>query len=308
MGESRRVLVLGEPDDEHALHVKDTLTAAGHIARILHTGRFPSDLSLSYRPQSNSAVIEFPDGEALDWSDVYSVYWRQYSGVGACGLSDDEQAYIAENDSRSLIESMLLSLPGRWVNSYRAWRLHQTKPAQLARVCSLGLDDALNMPPTLLTNSPCELREFADSAGQCIFKPVQGGAHTRVLTPDHLSDENLGSLRHAPVTVQQYVEGTDIRVFVAGSKVMACRIETDALDFREDPNVRIDPHSLSRPVSDACRRIARSLHLVWTGIDLRLTEKGEYFFFEANPSPMFLGFESRCGLPLTEALVDLLVG
>ena len=88
---------------------------------------------------------------------------------------------------------------------------------------------------------------------------------------------------------------------------MACRIETDALDFREDPNVKIDPHALSREVADACIRIARALNLIWTGIDLRLTEKGEYFFFEANPSPMFMGFESRCRLPLTETLIDLLV-
>ena len=31
------------------------------------------------------------------------------------------------------------------------------------------------------------------------------------------------------------------------------------------------------------------------------------YFLEANPSPMFLGFESRCGLPITEALVELLL-
>jgi len=30
-------------------------------------------------------------------------------------------------------------------------------------------------------------------------------------------------------------------------------------------------------------------------------------FLEANPSPMFLGFEERTGLPLTESLTELLV-
>jgi len=308
MGQARFVLILAEPDDEHALHIGGRLTDAGHRTRVLNTADFPSDLSLSYRPETNWAQIEFPGSDTLDWSEVHSVYWRQYAGVGPSVLPDAEQAFIAENDSRSLVESMLGSLPGRWINSYRAWCLHQVKPAQLARVCGLGLAPALKVPHTLLTNSPGELKDFVDSVGRCIFKPVQGGAHTRVLTPDHLSDENLENLRHAPVTVQQYVEGVDIRVFIAGEKVMACRLDTDALDFREDPNVRIDPHALSEEVSDACRRIARALHLLWTGIDLRLTADGQYFFFEANPSPMFLGFESRCGLPLTDALVDLLVG
>ena len=43
------------------------------------------------------------------------------------------------------------------------------------------------------------------------------------------------------------------------------------------------------------------------GIDLRLTPEGRYVFLEANPSPMFLGFEARAGLPLTDALVALLL-
>jgi len=57
-----------------------------------------------------------------------------------------------------------------------------------------------------------------------------------------------------------------------------------------------------------CLRIARALDLLWTGIDLRLTPEGLYVFLEANPSPMFLGFERQTGLPLTESLATLLVG
>ncbi len=51
---------------------------------------------------------------------------------------------------------------------------------------------------------------------------------------------------------------------------------------------------------------ARALDLLWTGIDLRLTPEGDYVFLEANPSPMFLGFERQTGLPLTESLAHLL--
>ena len=50
------------------------------------------------------------------------------------------------------------------------------------------------------------------------------------------------------------------------------------------------------------------LHLCWTGIDLRLGPDGRYVFLEANPSPMFMGFEARSGLKLTDALGDLLLG
>jgi len=307
MGRKRFVLILADPDDEHALYVQGLLADERHVVRILDTSRFPSDYALSYGPQSNSARIEFADGPTLDWSDIHSIYWRQYTGVGVSTLPDAEQADIAENDSRSLVESMLFALPGKWINSYRAWRMHQVKPAQLAKVCSLHLDPDIKIPRTVLTNSPRELKAFAKSVGQCIFKPVQGGAHTRMLTRTYLSGKRLENLKHAPITVQQHIPGTDIRVFVAGRKVMACRIESDKLDFRQDPDPKIAPHALNAEVTDACRRIARALNLDWTGIDLRLTEKGEYYFFEANPSPMFMGFESRCRLPLTESLIDLLV-
>ena len=44
-----------------------------------------------------------------------------------------------------------------------------------------------------------------------------------------------------------------------------------------------------------------------SGIDFRRTPEGQYFFLEANPSPMFLGFQRRADLPLTERLIALLV-
>ena len=65
-------------------------------------------------------------------------------------------------------------------------------------------------------------------------------------------------------------------------------------------------HRLPDAMLDACRQIAKRLGLVWTGIDFRLSTAGEYVFLEANPSPMFIGFEEQTGLPLTDALANLL--
>lgn len=139
-----------------------------------------------------------------------------------------------------------------------------------------------------------------------MFKPVQGGAHTRPVTPDHLTDENLLTLTVAPVTLQEEVPGTNVRVFVAGQRVMACDIRTGELDYREDPDPEIVAIALRSEVEDQSRRIAAALDLVWTGIDFRLTPEGRYVFLEANPSPMFMGFEQRTGLPLSESLAAVL--
>jgi glutathione synthase/RimK-type ligase-like ATP-grasp enzyme len=110
------------------------------------------------------------------------------------------------------------------------------------------------------------------------------------------------------VTLQEEVVGTNIRAFVAGRRVLACEVRTETIDFRDTDDPQILKHALPDEVAARCLQIAATLDLFWTGIDLRLTPEGRYIFLEANPSPMFLGFESRCGLPLTESLSALLTG
>ena len=109
------------------------------------------------------------------------------------------------------------------------------------------------------------------------------------------------------MTLQEEVPGTNIRVFVAGQRVLPCEVRTESLDFRDDQDPVIVKHDLPADVTEWCLKAARALDLLWTGIDLRRTPEGKYVFLEANPSPMFMGFESRCGLPLTDALAALLM-
>ncbi len=297
------VLILGNDLDEHARHVHADLSTRGASVEFLDTQRFPAELQILHDPAAGGGTIRFPNGRVLDFAEVESVYWRSYGGVGAAELPDAEQAFIAANDARSLLESLLLCLPARWVNGLAGYRWHQTKPAALARVAALGV----SVPATIVTNDPQAVLAFADRHERCIFKPVQGGAHTERVTRQHLAEQNLSSLAVAPVTIQEEIPGTDVRVFVAGERVLACEIRTDVLDFRNDPSAEIVAIDLPGEVSDICRRIAAALDLVWTGIDLRRTPDGRHVFLEANPSPMFLGFERRSGLPLTEALGALLV-
>jgi hypothetical protein len=296
------VLILGGMDDTHACHVLEHLRARGTDAELLDSRWFPQSLRLALDPLHDTGLIRLPAGRALTFDQIGAVYWRCYNHVHAPDLPDPEQAYIAANDARGLFESLLIRLPARWVNGWRGFQLHQTKPVQLALVAALGV----SVPATLLANDPEAVRDFAGRHPHCVFKPVQGGAHTQRLTPGHLSDENLRNLAHAPVTIQEEIPGTNIRVFVAGERVLGCEVRTEALDFRDDEAPEIVAYDLPAEVAGDCLDIARALDLLWTGIDFRLTPEGRYFFLEANPSPMFLGFESRSGLPLTASLTALL--
>jgi glutathione synthase/RimK-type ligase-like ATP-grasp enzyme len=296
------ILILGGADDAHAQHMQHYLHARQVDVELLDSRWFPSNLRISYDPQRETGTIKLPTGRALDRHQVRSVYWRCYNSVQSLPLPDAEQAFIATNDARCLFESFLIRLPARWVNGWHGFQLHQTKPVALALVAAVGVP----IPATVLANDADAVRAFVERHPRSIFKPVQGGAHARRVTAAHLSDANLQNLSLAPVTLQEEVPGSNVRVFVAGQRVLACELLTDAIDYRDDQEARIVPHPLPADVEARCLTIARTLDLLWTGIDFRRTPEGEYVFLEANPSPMFMGFESRSGLPLTESLAALL--
>jgi len=297
------ILILGTGEDEHASAVMNELRRRGFQAEYLDSRWFPGAMTLSFSPATGAGALKLPNNRHVELSEVRSVYWRNYFGIFGPDLPDPDQAFIAQNDARGLFESLLIHLPARWVNGWRAFQLHQTKPVQLARVAALGV----RMPATLLTNNPNDVRAFAQQHPRAIVKPVQGGDQTQRLLPEHLTDVVLQNLRLSPITLQEEIPGTNIRVFIAGERVLACEVRTDELDYREDRHPQLIVHQLPDDIASQSLSIARELDLLWTGIDFRLTPTGEYVFLEANPSPMFLGFQSATGLPLLDSLVDLLV-
>lgn len=298
------ILILGGSDDEHAAFMFEHLRGRGADVEYLDSRSFPGQLKISFDPLNHCGYLVLPSGRSVDFSQIRSIYWRNYYGVSVPEPLDEETAFVAENDARGLFESLFFELRTRWVNGWEGFRLHQTKPVQLARVAALGV----RLPPTLLTNEPAALLTFAQQHRRSIFKPVQGGDQARRLTAEYLNPESLDNLRLAPITVQTEVPGTNIRVFVAGPRVFAIEIRAVELDYREDLAPELLVHRLPPDIENLSRQIAHTLSLLWTGIDFRLTPEGEYVFLEANPSPMFIGFQEQTGLPLADSLADLLTG
>lgn len=296
------ILILGDESEDHARYVAERLRERGEETAFLNSSDFPRRVQIALDPARREGEIAWP-GRTLRTSDVRAIYWRSYHGVLPPELPDEEQSFIAAHDSLGLFDSLLRMLPCRWINGWDGYQLHQAKPAALARVAALGVP----VPATVVGNHAAAILEFAARHSRCIFKPVQGGAHAERLTREQLTDDALARLTISPVTVQEEIEGVDVRVFVAGQRVLACEVRTEVLDFRNDPNPTIVAIDLPLEIVERSKQIAAALHLAWTGIDYRRRRDEEYVFLEANPSPMFLGFESRCGLPLTEALVDLLI-
>lgn len=298
------ILILGNSEDTHAAHLKDALTQAGATVDYLDTRLFPTHLRISWQPDTQVGYLTLPGGRQLNFQDIRSVFWRSLSGVYVPSLKDSNQQRIALNDSISTLRSLIQACPAHWINSWQAYQFHKEKPLQLSKAKQIGV----TIPATLISNDPEQVIEFVRSQKRVIFKPVYGGAHAQFVTESHLDLKRLSlALSLSPVTIQEYIPGTNIRSYVIAGSVYSAEIRSNSLDFREDLQAELIPVELPKSVQQQCIAITKAFLLEWTAIDWRLKPWGEYVFLEANPSPMFLHFEHQTGSPITQQLVRLLM-
>src|ERR1019366_7154596 len=123
--------------------------------------------------------------------------------------------------------------------------------------------------------------------------------------------ERLDRVRTCPTQFQEWIPGTDVRVHVMGERLFATEVTTDAVDYRyagRDGHERtMRAVELPRVIARRCRDTAAALGMVSAGIDLRRTPDGEYYCFEANPTPGFTFYQQYTGQRIGDALVDLLL-
>ena len=298
------VAVLGNEQDYHAIHVLNALKDKGHHAFLLDTGLFSEQFKLSWKPHFEKGHIAANDGHVHQFEKIDAVYWRSIDTPRIPDLKGKPEYQVAQFDSHSLLKTLLYEPSIKWVNSFEAYQFHRVKPRQLALAKLIGA----KIPQTIVSNNAGDIIEFSRELDKAIFKPVQGGASTEFLAEELLAENRLRfALGYSPVTIQEYIEGTNVRTFVVGEHVFSAEINTDAVDFRTDSNCELVVTTLPKQICELSKEICKRFGMQWTAIDWRRNSRGEYYFLEANPSPMFYCFEQQTGLPITEELVNLLV-
>jgi glutathione synthase/RimK-type ligase-like ATP-grasp enzyme len=192
-----------------------------------------------------------------------------------------------------------------WVNGPNTIEQHRYKAHQLKLLQKAGL----RIPQTLITNDAQMLRDFYERMNfQVIFKPVSGGAHTRLLTEEDFTPDRLAELAKIPVQFQECIHGVDIRVYAIKNTLYAAEIRAETIDFRDNPYAEVVPIELPDTVAQDCLTLMQTLDYHFSGIDMRRTADGEHVFIEGNPSPMFVVFEEITGYPVSHRLLELLIG
>lgn len=319
------ILILTDDTDVHADRVGQILSERGRTYCRFDPASFPTQTSLimDFATGGLRSRRLVSGGADLDLDSVTAVWFRRPGRPRPSAHFADSAVGDFIADECSLVMSDLWeTLDVRCVPGPRPVVLRaQHKARQLQLAARLGFE----LPPTVITSDPSTLLEFFSlHGGEVITK--QAATSNLPITADgdrvgrytervrHRDLVHASAIRHCPVIVQAYVpKRRELRVTVVGERILAASIASQEAnhtrdDWRryDDARTLIEPYDLPDPVARSCRDLVTSLGLCYGAIDLVLTPDGRHVFLEINPSGQYLWVEEACGLPISDAIADLL--
>jgi len=310
------IVAVTHEHDEDAPAVLEALARLGADVAVVDLAAFPGLGAVAFEHGGHGAGDRWllpRGGRPIRAADVSAVWWRRTRPpVVHPGLSAADAAY-AERQTAAALGGFWASLPARFVN--HPWRDAAAchKAGQLAAAEAAGL----TVPRTLVTSDPARAEGFVAALGgaPAVHKPLEATPvdwHlTRFLEGPDL--ENLAAIRLAPIILQAYVPGVDVRVIAVGDRLFAAEIDARATaspqDFRGAyDDCQVAPVELPQDVASGLRRLMASLGLAYGAIDLRRREDGQHLFLEVNPSGLWRFVEHRTGQPISLAIAEHLAG
>lgn len=313
------ILVISYPGEEHTVDVIARLERQGREVLLVDLADFPTNKGLALTwPAAGAAssgpsyLIDGPEG-SVDLQRARVGWWRRVRPYAIDQLiGNPAMRAFAHSETSQAINGLLDALPCAWVNPRAADDAAHHKPYQWAVAQAVGL----KLPRTLVTNKPESARAFINEVGvrKTIFKAflasLDAWRETRLVEAEDL--ERLDLVRYAPVIFQEYIEGVDLRITVVGETIFAAEIDARQTSYPVDMRMvigetTVQPVELPPAVREALLELQRRLGLYYGAIDMRRTPAGEYIFFEVNPAGQWLFVEQRSGLPISQAVADLLV-
>lgn len=318
------ILVLSKPGDVHADRVEAMLRDRG--ARVV---RFdPGEVGgarvvLEHGVRGQGTRIVTAEAGTIDLAEVSVVWLRRPTAPRASDAIADPamRRYIAL-ELELLLDGIWAALDCAWLpGRYPEIRAADHKLAQLQLAAGLGF----TVPPSLITNDPAELVRFYEEHGGALISKLASPAvfwteprvAVRYTQPVELADLGYAAsmLRHAPMLFQPRIDkALELRVTVVGEQVFAAATESQRnprtqVDSRSDfARTEYQAHRLPGAIEARCRAMTARSGLGFATIDLIVTPAGDHVFLELNPNGQYLWIEERTGLPISDAISELLIG
>lgn len=301
------ILLWGLPGDGPIASVRRALERRGCPVEF-YDQRMVAETEVELNPGTNLECKLHYDGRTVDLSRVTAVYARPYDIRRLPALENAEPGGTAWRHAtrvEDLLTSWLDLTPARVVNPFDAMASNNSKPYQAAIIRESGF----RTPATLITTDPEAALEFWGRWEAVVYKSISG-IRSIVSKVSTAHRERLPDVVWCPTQFQEYISGVDYRVHVVGDEIYACRIESEADDYRyasrQGSDTGLEACELPADVAERCLALAKRLRLVVAGLDLRLTPAAEWCCFEVNPSPGFTYFQEATNQPIDEAIARLL--
>jgi hypothetical protein len=234
---------------------------------------------------------------------VYGRWGRMAGNMGGVLLA--RQPYVANNPLEQYVWVLQALLAGEEFDFvldaklYEAnFLVYEDKGYQSRVIGKLKLKRASVIPfdGLVKTRLPVIVKRRISSRGKGNFLLKGEGAVKQFLARD---DRYL-------FLAQEYLPlKKDLRVLVLGDRVLGVMERQVTIKKRGRVTVR---GTRAATVPDVVARqavlLANHVGADFCGVDVGLTEDGEYVFIEYNPSPQFLGFERVTGVDVAKEVVD----
>jgi hypothetical protein len=303
------ILIVAPRQDVHAACVAQDLEKMGRQFSFVDSSRLTTDGRIQFRAgRDGGSTWTSTDGQHVELETVRTVWHRRrFLPPIASRHPVRDQRYF-QREWTDMLSGMFASLDDAWFVNDPGRMDAAVKPLQLRLAQQLGL----RIPDTLITNDPVAAAAFVQRHEERIVHKTLAAPRHRFLPTKawSASDRHAwDNLVFSPTIFQEMVTGCrELRITVIGDRLFAAefRPAADLIDGRLDVRTPYRLHRLPTDISRRLLALVRQLGLVFSTIDMKLTDDGEYVFLEVNPMGQFLYIEILAGLPLTAAMAELL--
>lgn len=319
----KTLIVTKQNDNECIDMVTRALAKRGATAFRLDTDLFPTQIDIRVRVANGERRTELARGsERVEVGELVGAWHRRLAIAEQLPKNMDPQVRFASvEESRRVLHGVLASLPCFTIDPWPVIRIAENKQLQLEIARSCGLD----VPRTLITNDPTAARAFFDECrGAVVTKMMASFAiyeegREKVVFTTPVKERDLAAmdgLRLCPMTFQEQLEKqSELRVTVVGERVFTASVDSNQMersktDWRREGVAllgRWQAAQLPQDVERGLLRLMDALGLNYGAIDVIVTPEGRYVFLEVNPVGEFFWLERENGMPVSEAIADVML-
>lgn len=316
-GAAGTVLVIADDRDETADRVCAALRERAVPIFRFDTADFPGRVRLhAVLCEGEWAGYLTRDGARLNLADVRSVFVRRPRPFEVPAHLTVAERWHAATESRYGLGGVLVSLPVPYLNHPARSADAAYKPRQLRDLRTCGLAT----PPTLVTNAPEPVREFAGRHGTLVCKALAACvlhvgdtahvAYTRKVTDlDDLGGVDYAAHLFQPFVVSEYA----VRLTVVGQRLLAARIdagsERAAVDWRSDyGSLSYEVVDLPPDVVTGVSAYMKMAGLTYGAWDFLVQADGTHVALEVNPEGNYSWIEEETPLPISASIASFLAG